>query len=63
MTRVIHCECGEALRGRGDDELVTAAERHIAERHADLVGAASRADLLAMAADEPPAPPESPAAP
>lgn len=48
MARVLRCECGYVSRGETDDELVAAAERHIATDHPDLVGSVSRDDLLAM---------------
>ena len=48
MARVLRCECGYVSRGETDDELVAAAERHIATDHPDLVGRVSRDDLLAM---------------
>jgi hypothetical protein len=48
MAKVLRCECGYVTRGETDDDLVAAAERHIAADHPDLVGAVSREDLLAM---------------
>ena len=35
-------------RGETEDELLAAAERHIASDHPDLVGRVTREDLLAM---------------
>lgn len=49
MPRVINCDCGLTCRGDSDEELLTAAEAHIARDHPDLVGRISREDLLAMA--------------
>lgn len=49
MSKVINCECGLAVRGADDDELVANAERHIQRDHPDLVGKISRDDLLGMA--------------
>jgi hypothetical protein len=49
MERVINCECGERVYGSTDDELIANAERHIAERHPELVGRMSREDLLMRA--------------
>jgi hypothetical protein len=45
-------EDGETVRGENDDELVANVERHIAEKHPDLVGKVSREDILAGATEE-----------
>jgi predicted small metal-binding protein len=52
MAKVIRCECGYVSRGKTDDELAAAAERHIESDHSDLVGKVSRDELLAMAEEE-----------
>ena len=49
MSKLINCECGAVVRGQTDDELVKAAEAHVAENHPELVGKLSREDILAMA--------------
>ncbi len=51
-TAVIRCACGWRFRGRSAEELVAAMERHVAAEHPALVGALSRADVLAMAEEE-----------
>jgi predicted small metal-binding protein len=51
-TKLINCECGEAIRADSDDELVAKVERHIRESHPDLVGSTSREDILAMAEEK-----------
>lgn len=51
--KLIHCECGQVVRGNTDDELVKAAEQHIQKDHPDLVGKLQRADILAMAEEAP----------
>ena len=48
MAKVLRCECGYVSRGETDDELVEAAQRHIASDHPDLAGKVSREDLLSM---------------
>ncbi len=52
MAKLIRCECGYVARGETDNELLTAAERHIESDHPDLVGRLGRDDLLAMAEEE-----------
>jgi predicted small metal-binding protein len=48
MAKLINCECGQVVRGEGDDELVQNAMDHIDREHPELVGKVSREDLLAM---------------
>jgi hypothetical protein len=43
------CECGDALAAATEDELVLAAQEHVAERHPALHVLPSAADVLAMA--------------
>ena len=52
MSKVINCECGEAVRAETDDELVQKVERHVDESHPELVGKMSRDDVLGMAEEE-----------
>ena len=53
MAKSFFCEeDGETIRGENDDELVANAERHIAEKHPDLVGKVSREYILANAKEE-----------
>ena len=51
--KLIHCECGQVVRGNTDDELVAAAERHIQTDHPELVGKLQRSDILDMAEEAP----------
>lgn len=53
MSKLIHCECGQTVRGQTDDDLVQAAERHVQQDHPELVGKITRADILAMAEEDP----------
>ena len=52
MALVIHCDCGYISRGESEDELVSEAQKHIADAHPDLVGKVSGEDLIAMAEEE-----------
>ncbi len=52
MAMLINCECGQVVRGETDEELLDAAEEHVARDHPELVGKISRDDLLAMAEEE-----------
>jgi predicted small metal-binding protein len=52
MAKVINCECGYAVRGESDDELVAKAEEHIRDRHPEMVGQMSRDQILGMAEEE-----------
>ena len=52
MAKKIDCPCGETVRGEDDDQLVSAVESHIADRHPDMVGTMSREQILGMASDE-----------
>jgi predicted small metal-binding protein len=47
--QAVHCPCGATVEAETDDELVTNVERHISEKHPDLVGKYSREQILAMA--------------
>jgi predicted small metal-binding protein len=49
MAMKVDCPCGETVRGESDDELVTNVERHIQDKHPDMVGSMSREQILAMA--------------
>jgi predicted small metal-binding protein len=49
MEKVINCECGQAVRGESDDELVANVEEHVRTAHPELLGKMSREDILAMA--------------
>jgi predicted small metal-binding protein len=49
MAKVIHCECGQVVRGKTDDELVANVEEHVGTDHPDLVGKMSHEDILSMA--------------
>ncbi|MEJ7931844.1 hypothetical protein WG922_17875 [Ramlibacter sp. AN1015] len=52
MSKVIHCECGQDVRGATDDALVQAASEHVQRDHPELVGKLSRDDILAMAEED-----------
>lgn len=49
MAKVVHCPCGEDVRGDDDDELVQNVEAHVERDHPDLVGTMDREQILAMA--------------
>lgn len=49
MTKVVNCECGQAVRADDEDELVAKVEAHVASDHPDLVGKLTREDIVAMA--------------
>lgn len=49
MAKLVNCECGEVVRAETEDELVEKVDRHVKEKHPELVGKLSRADVLAMA--------------
>lgn len=49
MGKVIECDCGYAVRGESETELLADARRHIEERHPELVGQLSDEQLLGMA--------------
>ncbi len=53
MSKLIHCECGQVVRGKTDDELVRAAMDHVNKDHPELVGKVSGEDFLAMAEEDP----------
>ena len=52
MGKVINCECGEAVRGNTEDELVAAVNAHISRDHPELAGKLSRQDILSMSEEE-----------
>ncbi len=45
----IRCPCGQVLRAPDEAELLSAAHRHVADRHPELVGRLADADLRRMA--------------
>ena len=49
MAMRITCVCGYVIRGEGDDELWTNAQRHLGADHPELVGTVTREDILAQA--------------
>ncbi|HYM64227.1 MAG TPA: DUF1059 domain-containing protein, partial [Gaiellaceae bacterium] len=49
MAKVVNCECGQAVRGETDDELVSNVEAHVQSHHPEMVGKMSREDVLGMA--------------
>jgi predicted small metal-binding protein len=52
MRKVIHCECGEVVRGSTDQELLAAVNVHLTRDHPELVGKMSETDILGMAEEE-----------
>ena len=49
MAKVINCECGEAVRGSTDAELIAAVQAHVNRDHPELIGKLSAQDILSMA--------------
>lgn len=49
MAKLVNCECGEVVRAESEDELVEKVDGHVKEKHPELVGKMTRADVLAMA--------------
>jgi hypothetical protein len=49
FTFTFTCECGDALAAPTEEELVLAAQEHVADRHPALHVLPSAADVLAMA--------------
>ena len=52
MAKKVDCPCGETVRGDSEDELVSAVEAHVQERHPEMVGTMSRDQILGMASDD-----------
>jgi len=51
MAKQIDCPCGATVTGATDDELVSATEAHMSEKHPEMVGTKSREEILAMTHD------------
>jgi hypothetical protein len=49
MAKLINCECGEAIRGATDAELIAAVQAHVNRDHPELIGKLSAQDILSMA--------------
>lgn len=49
MSKVINCECGEAVRAESEDELVEKVKDHFVAAHPEMAARISRDDILAMA--------------
>jgi predicted small metal-binding protein len=49
MEWVIHCDCGTAVRGKSDDEIVANAQDHARSKHSLTV---TREQALALAEKE-----------
>jgi predicted small metal-binding protein len=45
MARLINCQCGRAIRGETDEEVIREAEEHIRGSHPELVGTITRQQL------------------
>jgi predicted small metal-binding protein len=52
MSRVMHCECGDAVRAEDDEALVKAAEEHLRAQHPEIAASVSREQILAMSEEE-----------
>jgi enoyl-CoA hydratase/carnithine racemase len=58
VSKAIYCDCGLVCRGETDEDLLREAERHLREEHPGLAGRVRQHDLLAMAVEVSPGPPE-----
>ena len=58
MAKLINCECGEAVRGSTDAELISAVQAHVNRDHPELIGKLSAQDILSMAEEDDIAPDE-----
>lgn len=52
MRKVIHCECGEVVRGNSDEELLSAVKTHLTRDHPELLEKLSNDDILSMAEED-----------
>ncbi|NDZ16981.1 hypothetical protein C7T35_32875 [Variovorax sp. WS11] len=52
MGKLINCECGEAVRGSTDEELIAAVQAHVNRDHPELIGKLSPQDILSMAEED-----------
>ena len=52
MGKLINCECGEAVRGSTDEELLAAVQAHVNRDHPELIGKLSSQDILSMAEED-----------
>jgi predicted small metal-binding protein len=52
MGKLINCECGEAVRGSTDAELLAAVQAHVNRDHPELIGKLSSQDILSMAEED-----------
>jgi hypothetical protein len=52
MGRVMHCECGDVVRGEDDEALVEAAQEHLRVQHPEIAASVSRDEILAMSEEE-----------
>ena len=46
MAKQIKCECGKAVRGETDEEVIAGAREHIRQDHPELVESVSREVLV-----------------
>ena len=49
MEWVIHCDCGTAVKGKNEDEIVKNAQEHAKDKHGVIV---TREQALALAEQE-----------
>ena len=52
MGKLINCECGEAVRGSTNEELIAAVQAHVNRDHPELIGKLSPQDILSMAEED-----------
>ena len=52
MAKLINCECGEAVRGSTDAELIAAVQAHVNRDHPELIGKLSGQDILSKAEED-----------
>jgi hypothetical protein len=53
MALVLNCECGVAVRGEDESELVTAARAHLDALHPQVSAVVSDDQLVEMSEEEP----------
>jgi predicted small metal-binding protein len=49
--KVVHCPCGADVEAETEDQLVANVEDHVKEKHPEMEGQMSRAQILEMAHD------------
>jgi predicted small metal-binding protein len=46
MGKLINCQCGQAIRGETDEDVIRSAEEHIRQHHPELVDSVTREQLM-----------------